>query len=355
MIAMSLKIEKLPFGQMPDGEEVVLFKMTNEAGAVALVTSYGATLAGVIVPDREGRPVQVVKGFPSLDGYLDDARFTTYLGASCGRYANRIAKGHFTLNGEEYTLACNNGENHLHGGDKGFNTKNWKYAVEEEGVEFSCFSADGEEGYPGNLEVKVRYGWSATNELSIHYYAKSDKDTLVNLTSHAYFNLAGRGDILPQELKINADKYIPIHPDAIPTGEIRLVAGTPFDFRAAKTIGKDIQADDEQLKAGNGYDHCFVLNKAEYGDLVPAAEMYAPQTGCRLTVWTDAPGLQFYSGNYLKSECPASDGQPLAYREACCFEPEFFPDSPNQAGFPDCILRAGEEYDQTLIYQFSQD
>ena len=352
---MSLKIEKLPFGQLPDGQEVVLFRLTNENGSVAEVCSYGATLVGVVIPDREGRPVRVVKGFPSVEGYLADRGIGTYLGASCGRYANRIAKGRFVLNGEEYLLAANNGENHLHGGNEGFNTKNWKYAVDPEGVEFSYFSPDGEEGYPGNLEVKVRYGWSATNELSIHYYAKSDKDTPVNLTSHAYFNLSGQGTILDQELCIHASKFVPIHPDAIPTGEIRFVKGTALDFAEPKAIGRDIESDDEQLKAGCGYDHCFVIDKEEYGDLALAVEMSSPATGCCLNVWTDAPGIQFYSGNYLRSEVPSCDGKPLGYREACCFEPEFFPDSPNQAGFPDCILRAGEEYDQTLIYQFSTE
>lgn len=350
---MSLKIEQSHFGNMPDGQEVVLFRMTNEEGAVALVTSYGATLAGILVPDREGKLIQVVKGFPSLEGYLADLEINTFLGATCGRYANRIARGKFILNGEEYTLACNNGENHLHGGPTGFHSKNWKYAVDKEGVEFSYTAKDGEEGYPGNLEVKVHYGWSATNELSIHYTAKCDKDTPVNLTSHAYFNLAGKGTVLDHELHIHADKFVPIHPDAIPTGEIRLVKGTAFDFREAKTIGRDIASNDEQLAAGNGYDHCFVINKEEYGDLALAVEMYAPSTGCKLNVWTDAPGIQFYSGNYLRSDVPAADGKPLGYREACCFEPEFFPDSPNQSGFPNCILKAGDTYDQTLIYQFS--
>ncbi len=352
---MSLKIEQLPFGNMPDGSPVTLFRLTNEAGAVAELSSFGATLAGILIPDKKGQLTRVVKGFPSVEGYLADKEIGTYLGASCGRYANRIAKGHFVLNGEEYQLATNNGENHLHGGNEGFNRKNWAFKTDAEGVEFSYFSKDGEESYPGNLEVRVRYGWSATNELSIHYYAKSDKDTLVNLTSHAYFNLAGKGDILAQELKIHAKKFIPIYPDAIPTGEIRFVKGTALDFTQPKAIGRDINADDEQLKAGCGFDHCFVIDKEEYGDLALAVEMYSPETGCRLNVWTDAPGIQFYSGNYLKSVVPSADGKPLGYREACCFEPEFFPDSPNQAGFPDCVLRAGEEYDQTLIYQFSTE
>ena len=352
---MSLKIEKLPFGNLPDGSEAVLFRLTNEAGCIAEVSSYGATLAGILIPDREGRLTRVVKGFPSVDGYLADKGIGTYLGASCGRYANRIAKGHFVLDGEEYQLATNNGENHLHGGDFGFNTKNWEYQQDEEGVEFRYFSKDGEEGYPGNLEVRVRYGWSATNELSIHYYGKCDRNTLLNMTSHAYFNLAGEGDILGHELKIHADRFIPIFPDAIPTGEILKVKGTPFDFSEFKTIGRDIDSKDTQLVNGCGYDHCFVVNKEEYGDLAMAVEAYAPQSGCRLTVWTTAPGIQFYSGNYLRSDLPSADGKPLAYRQAFCLEPEFFPDSPNQAGFPDCVLKAGEEYDQTLIYQFSTE
>lgn len=349
---MSLKIEKLPFGKMPDGTDVFLFRMTNEAGAIAEVSTYGATLVSVQIPDKTGKLIRVVKGFPSVDGYLADAEFGTYLGGSCGRYANRIAKGKFTLEGEDYTLATNNGENHLHGGTKGFNTKNWQVETDEESVQFSSFSKDGEEGYPGNLDIKVIYGWSATNELSINYVAKCDKATPLNMTSHAYFNLAGKGDILGHQMKIHANRYVPIYPDAIPTGEIRFVKGTAFDFESFKAIGKEIQSQDEQLLNGNGYDHCFVINKEEFGALALAVEVYSPESGCGLNVWTSLPGIQFYSGNYLKSVVPASDGKPLAYREAFCLEPEFFPDSPNQSGFPNCILPAGETFAQTIIYQF---
>lgn len=350
---MSLTIETLPFGTMPDGSQVALFRLTNEVGAVAELTNYGATLVGVQVPDRQGRLQRVVKGFPSLEGYLADLEIGTYLGATCGRYANRIAKGHFVLDGEDYTLATNNGANHLHGGIEGFHSKVWDYQIDEESVTFHYFSKDGEEGYPGNLDVYVRYGWSATNELSIHYSGRCDKNTPLNLTSHAYFNLNGQGDILDNELKIHATRYVPIHADAIPTGEIRLVKGTAFDFSERKAIGRDIESDEEQLRNGCGYDHCFVIEKAEYGDLALAVEAYSPRTGCALNVWTTLPGVQFYSGNYLRSEVPASDGKPLARREAFCLEPEFFPDSPNQSGFANCILSAGDEFDQTIIYQFS--
>ena len=349
---MSLKIEKLPFGKMPDGEDVLLLRLTNECGAIALVTTYGATLAGVLVPDREGKLVQVVKGFPSVEGYLADLNIGTYLGASCGRYANRIAKGKFVLDGEEYTLATNNGENHLHGGNQGFNTKNWKYETDEESVTFHYFSKDGEEGYPGNLKVSVRYGWSATNELSIHYSGVCDKNTPLNMTSHAYFNLAGQGTALDNEMKIHASRFIPIHPDAIPTGEIRFVKDTAFDFGRFKKIGRDIDKKEEQLVNGCGYDHCFVIDKQEADDLALAVEAKSRKTGCTLAVWTTLPGVQFYSGNYLRSEVPSCDGKPLGYREAFCLEPEFFPHSPNQSIFPSCILKAGEEFDQTIIYQF---
>jgi len=352
---MSLNIEQLPFGQMPDGSQVTLFRLTNEAGAVAEISSYGATLVGVIIPDKNGKMTRVVKGFPSVEGYLADLEIGTYLGATCGRYANRINKGRFTLDGEDYQLACNNGENHLHGGPTGYHSKNWAFEVEEDSVVFSLTSKDGEEGFPGNLKMQVRYAWSITNELSIHYSAVCDKNTPLNLTSHAYFNLAGEGDILGHEMKIHADKFVPIHADAIPTGEIRLVKGGAFDFSEFKAIGQDINADDEQLKNGCGYDHCFVINKKEYGDLALAVEVKAPSTGCCLNVWTSLPGVQFYSGNYLRSEVPSCDGKPLEYRGAFCLEPEFFPDSPNQSGFPNCILPAGEEFDQTIIYQFSTE
>ena len=352
---MSTRIEKSLFGQMPDGENVYLFRMTNESGGVAEITTFGATLVGVVIPDKQGTPVRVVRGFPTLDGYLADMQIGTYLGACCGRYANRIAKGKFSLHGKAYTLGTNNGPNHLHGGFSGFNVKNWRYKLQDESVVLTYHAADGEEGYPGNMEVSVTYGWSETNELSIRYEAVCDQDTPVNLTSHAYFNLAGQGSVLNQQLKIHADRYIPIHPDAIPTGEIRHVKGTPFDFTTFKPIGRDLDCPDEQLANGNGYDHCFVLNKKEFGDLSLAAEAVCKATGCRLNVWTTLPGVQFYSANYLRSDLPACDGTPLAFREAFCLEPEFFPDSPNQSGFPCCILKKGETFDQIILFQFSTD
>lgn len=349
---MSLKIEKIPFGKMPDGRTVFKFRMTNEAGAVAEVCNYGACLVNVEVPDRNNKPVSVVKGFPSLEAYLADRGIGTYLGATCGRYANRIAKAKFVLEGREYTLAANNAENSLHGGIEGFHTKYWDYEIDEEYVHFSSESADGEEGFPGKLKLKTSYGWSATNELSILYSATTDKATPLNMTSHTYFNLAGEGDILNHRMKIHADRYIPIHPDAIPTGEICLVKGSAFDFSHYKAIGLDIEKQETQLINGAGYDHCFVINKEEFGSLALAVEVYAPETGCALKVWTSKPGVQFYSGNYLRSDLPALDGKPLDYREAFCLEPEFFPDSPNQSGFPDCILQAGQDYNHSTIFQF---
>lgn len=349
---MSLKIEKIPFGSMPDGRTVYKFRMTNESGAVAEVCNYGATLVNVKVPDKTNKLVSVVKGFPSVNGYLADRTFGTYLGATCGRYANRIAKARFVLEGREYILAANNGDNSLHGGIEAFHTKYWDFEVDEEYVHFSCESQEGEEGFPGKLKVRTSYGWSATNELSILYSATTDKATPLNLTSHAYFNLAGGGNILTHRMKFHADRFIPILPDAIPTGEIRLVKDTAFDFSEFKAIGKDIDKQESQLINGAGYDHCFVINKEEYGSLALAVEVFAPETGCGLKVWTSKPGIQFYSGNYLRSELPASDGKPLAYREAFCLEPEFFPDSPNQSGFPDCILQAGQTYNHSTIFQF---
>jgi len=346
---MSISIEKLPFGKLPDGRTADLFRMTNESGAVAEVTNWGGRLVRILVPNKDGVLTSVIKGYDTLESFLTD---TCYLGATCGRYANRIAKGKFLADGEEYTLACNNGPNALHGGIDGFQLQLWDAKIERESLVLSHLSKDGHEGYPGNLKVEVDFSWSETNELSMEVTATTDKATPVNITNHAYFNLNGEGDILGHQLRINAAKYIPIHADAIPTGEIRFVEGTPFDFQQAKPIGKDIEAGGDQLAAGTGYDHCFVLNKEEFDDLVMAADAFAPESGIGLRVYTTMPGVQFYSGNYLGSEVPGLNGQMYEARQGFCLEPELFPDSPNQSGFPRAILLPQETFRQTMIFQF---
>jgi len=344
-----MQIEKKPFGKLSDGREVLLFRMTNEIGAVVEVTNYGGRIVRILVPDKDGELVSVIKGFETLEGYLAD---TCYLGATCGRFANRIAKGKFIVEGEEYILEPNNGENSLHGGIEGFNAKLWDAKVEGENLILSYFSEDGEEGFPGNLRVELDYFWSETNELSLEITATTDKATPVNMTNHAYFNLNGKGDILGHELTIYASRYLPILTDSIPTGEIRFVKDTAFDFSTSKVIGLDIDRAEEQLANGAGYDHCFVLNKDEYGDLVLAAEAFAPESGISLRLFTTMPGLQFYTGNFLNSEIVGFEGDPYYKRQAFALEPEFFPDSPNQSGFPSCILLPESSFQQTLIYQF---
>jgi len=346
---MSTTIEKLPFGKLADGREASLFRFTNELGAIAEVSNYGGRLVRILVPDKNEKLTSVIKGFSNVDGFLKD---TCYLGATCGRYANRIAKAKFITNGEEYTLAANNGGNSLHGGINAFHIQLWDARIDGESLFLTYQSKDMEEGFPGNLSVEVMFTWSETCELSMLVTASTDKSTPINITNHAYFNLNGEGDMLNHQMRINANRYIPIHPDAIPTGEIRFVKGTAFDFTTAKAIGKDINNAEEQLANGAGYDHCYVINKEEYGDLALAADVYAPESGIGLRVYTTMPGVQFYSGNYLNSEVPGLDGKCYSVRQAFCLEPEYFPDSPNQSGFPNCIVNPCKAYEETMIFQF---
>lgn len=343
-------IEKKSFGKMPDGQEVSLFRMTNEIGAVVEVTNYGGRLVRILVPDKNESLTSVIKGFDSLEGYLADS---AYLGAICGRFANRIAKARFFADGEEYTVVSNDGENCLHGGSNGLSSKVWDALIDGESLVLSCLCKDEEEGFPGNLKIEVIYSWSETNELSIQITANTDKATPVNITNHAYFNLNGGGPILDHELQINATRYIPVAANAIPTGEIRFVKDTAFDFMQVKTIGQDINKEEEQLQNGNGYDHCYVLNRDEFGDLVMAADAFSSESGIFLRVYTTMPGLQFYSGNYLTSMMPGHEGTIYEARQAFCLEPEFFPDSPNQSGFPCCILQPNETFQHSIIFQFN--
>jgi aldose 1-epimerase len=341
------------FGKTREGGAVELYTLTNRNGAEAKVMSYGGTLVSLRVPDRRGRLDDVVLGFDGVAGYEQSP--STYFGALVGRYANRIAKGRFTLNGVEYKLATNNGENHLHGGVRGFDKVVWKArplkVAGGQALELTYRSKDGEEGYPGNLSVRVVYTLTGRNELKIVYSATTDKDTVVNLTHHSYFNLAGAGDILSHRLWIDADRFTPTDAGAIPTGELRAVRGTPFDFTRPTVIGARIEEPDEQLRLGKGYDHNFVLN-GRAGVLRRAAEVYEPSTGRVMQVWTTEPGLQLYTGNFLDGEA-GKGGKTYGRRYGFCLETQHYPDSPNRPDFPTTTLRKGGRYRTTTIYKFS--
>ena len=347
-------VKKEDFGKV-DGRTVELYTLTNRRGVEAKIITYGGAVVSLKVPDRNGKLEDVVLGYDHLDDYL---KGTSYFGALIGRYGNRIGNGRFTLNGIEYKLAANNGANHLHGGPKGFDKVVWNARPLEvkNGVALALtyLSRDGEEGYPGNLSVAVTYTLTDNNELKIEYSATTDKDTIVNLTHHSYFNLAGQasGDILNHQLLIDADRFTPTDAGSIPTGELRSVKGTPFDFTKATAIGERIGNDDEQLKFGKGYDHNWVLN-GKVGTLRPVAKVFEPTTGRRLEVWTTEPGLQFYSGNFLDGSQIGKGGKAYQLRSGFCLESQHYPDSPNKPGFPSTVLRRGSKYQTSTIYKFS--
>jgi aldose 1-epimerase len=315
------------------------------------ITNYGAIVTSIRVPDRSGAFADVVLGFDSLEGYLGKH---PYFGAVVGRYGNRIAKGRFSLNGVEYTLARNNGENALHGGLKGFDKQVWTGREVPGGVELQYVSKDGEEGYPGTLTATVKYTLTPENELKIEYLAVTDKPTVVNLTSHSYFNLAGegQGDILGHQVTIHADRFTPVDAGLIPTGELRPVEGTPFDFRKPAAIGARIDQADEQLKRGGGYDHNFVLNSGG-GAPAMAVRVVEPISGRVMEVLTDQPGVQFYTGNFLDGTIKGKGGKVYRRRYGFCLETQHFPDSPNQPAFPSVVLQPGEPMRSTTIYRFA--
>jgi len=350
--------EKKPFGKTPDGQPIDLYVLTNKNGVEAAITNYGGAVVSLKVPDRNGKFADVVLGYDSLDGYVNDK---SYFGAIVGRYGNRIGHAQFSLDGKTYTLAKNNGENSLHGGIKGFNKAVW--AAKElpvkngQSLELTYLSKDGEEGFPGNLHVRVVYTLTDSNELKIEYSATTDKKTVVNLTNHTYFNLAGpgSGDILGHQLVIEADKFTPVDASLIPTGEFRDVQGTPLDFRKATAIGARIDQDDEQLKLGHGYDHNFVLRRAAGAPISLAARVAEPNTGRVLEVWTTEPGVQFYTGNFLDGTARGKGGLTYARRSAFCLETQHFPDSPNQPKFPSVVLNPGEKYSTTTTYKFTTE
>lgn len=337
------------YGALPDGRAVQAFTLENAAGVRVVVLDYGAILAEVHTPDREGRVADITLGHDTLTGWLANH---AYFGASVGRFANRIAGGKFSLDGRTYTLAVNNPPNHLHGGRQGFDQKLWSGRVvrrdDGEGVRLEYLSPDGEEGYPGNLRATVSYFLTDANELQIEFTATTDLPTVVNLTNHAYWNLTGdaRVPILDHELTLFAESYLPVLA-GIPTGERAAVAGTPFDFMQAKRVGRDIGADDEQLRGGHGYDHCFVVDGT---GLRLAARVHEPVSGRTLELLTDQPGVQFYSGNWLSGR--GKGGAEYRRRHALCLEPQGFPDAPNNSTFPSAALRPGEIYRHMSVFRF---
>jgi aldose 1-epimerase len=342
---------------MPDGAQVDVFTLTNARGVEVKAITYGGIIQSLRVPDKGGRFADIVLGFDALDGYLTDHPF---FGAIIGRYGNRIGKAQFALNGQTYKLAANNGPNHLHGGTKGFDKVLWTgEAVQDKrgaAVAFSRTSPDGEEGYPGNLKVRVVYVLTDDNSLIVDYDATTDKATPVNLTQHSYFNLAGEGsgDILGHELMINADRYTAVDGTLIPTGELAPVAGTPFDFRKPVAIGARINDNHPQLANGKGYDHNWVLNRKGAG-LQLAARVKEPKSGRTLEIQTTEPGIQFYAGNFLDGTLKGKGGHVYGHRTGFCLETQHYPDSPNQPKFPSTILQPGQTYKTSTVFKFGAE
>ena len=347
-----MKITKELWGKGPDGKEIFLYTLQNESGAFVRLSSVGAGIVGIAVPDKDGKLADVVLGYPEAASYFADGPCA---GKCPGRYANRIAKGKFTLDGAEYTLPINNGPNHLHGGPAGFQNQVWDSRIANDGVEFMYFSEDGEAGYPGNLKVVARYEWGEDNALKLYFTARSDKATVVNLTNHAYFNLngEGNGDILAHELKLNASVYLPTDETLIPVGEPDPVAGTPMDFQEFKAIGAEIKEDFPALKYGKGYDNCWMINGYEPGQLQSAAKLYSPQSGRMLEVLTTQPAVQIYTGNWLAG-CPAGKcGRSYFDYEGVAIECQHCPDSPNKPDYPSTVLRPENQFEEAIIWQFS--
>ncbi len=356
-VVTSNNIVKEDFGETPEGEKVDLYTLKNTNGMEVKIMTYGGIITSLTAPDKEGNFEDIVLGYDSLEQYTES---NPYFGAIIGRFGNRIAQGKFSLDGTEYVLSKNDGENHLHGGEKGFDKVVWTAKPGEgenaNSLQLSYTSPDMEEGYPGMLETRVTYTLNNDNSLDVEYEATTDKKTIVNLTQHSYFNLSSNFDqtILDHVLEINAEEYLPVDGGLIPTGEIKPVAGTPFDFREPKTIGKDIADEDsnEQLRRGLGYDHCWVLNEQDSG-MRFAASAHHPGTGRLLEIHTNEPGIQFYSGNFLDSTLIQKGGEgTYAKRTGFCLETQHYPDSPNQEGFPSVVLEPGETYSSKTTFKF---
>lgn len=347
-------VTKADWGDPIEGKPVYLFTLRNNKGVEAKISNYGGIVTSFRVRDRNNQLGDVVLGYDRLNGYL---KSTPYFGCLVGRYGNRIAKAKFTLNGKEYQLAKNNDGNSLHGGIKGFDKVVWDVvstkAVEGgAAIELHYVSKDGEEGFPGNLSVTAVYTLTADNMLRLDYTATTDQDTVMSLTHHSYFNFAGAGDILNHQVQIYADRFTPVDSTLIPLGELRSLDGSPLDFRRAEKIGARIEANDEQIKLGKGYDHNYVLNKPE-GQLGLAARVYEETSGRLMEVWTTEPGMQFYTGNFLDGTITGKGGWTYQRRNGFCMEPQKFPDSPNQPNFPSCVLKPGQTFKSTIAYKFS--
>lgn len=347
-------LKREDFQSTIDGKNTDLYILSNQGGMEMAVTNYGAAILSLFAPDKEGRFANVIQGHDSLEHLINSP--VDCLSTTIGRYGNRIANGKFVLDGKEYTLAINNGPNSLHGGPTGFHKRVWDVVAHDNShIVFHYLSADGEEGFPGNVNVEMTYTLTDDNELRIDYRATTDKKTLVNLTNHAFFSLSGIGnptpDVYDNLVTIHADFYLPTDATSIPIGEVAPVAGTPMDFRTPHTVGERINDDFIQLKQANGYDHCYVLNKKEAGELSFAARCIEPESGRTLEVYTTEPGLQFYTANWNHG-MEGAHGATFPDRSAVCFEAQHFPDTPNKAHFPTAVLMPGEQYRQTTIYKF---
>ena len=345
------------FQKIVQGKQTDLFVLTNGKGYEVAVTNYGGAIVAIMVPDKDGKVANVIQGHDNIDDVISSPE--PFLSTLIGRFGNRICKGKFTLDGKDYSLAINNGPNALHGGPTGFHARVWDAKPIDAQTLLLHYTADDmEEGFPGRLEMTVTYKWTDDCELVIDYRGTTDKKTIANMTHHAFFSLQGIATPTPtienQVLEMNCDFYIPIDETSIPTGEILKVEGTPFDFRTPKAIGKDIDADDEQIKNGTGYDHCYVLNKREVGELSLAARLYEPVSGRTMEVYTTEPGIQVYTDNF-GSGIPGQFGATFPRRSSICFEAQHFPDSPNRPYFPSAVLNPGEVYSQTTVYKFGID
>jgi len=347
--------ERAPFGTTPSGETVEQIEIANANGVRLAVLSYGGVIRAIHVPDRDGNFTDVALGYDTLEGYVGD---TAYLGALVGRVANRIAAGRMSVDGRELTLARNADGNHLHGGMRGFDKAVWSMTSFERdgaaGVVLSHVSPDGDEGYPGTLRIEVTYTLDDSDRLRVDYLASTDAVTPVNLTQHSYFNLHGAdvGDVLDHELTLVASRFTPVNEALIPTGELRAVRGTPFDFTAPHAIGERIGDADEQLRLARGYDHNFAIDRASDGDLALAARLTEPVSGRGVDVYTTEPGIQFYSGNFLDGRAIGKGGHPYRFRTGLALETQHFPDAPNHPSFPSIVLRPGEEYRTSTVYHF---
>ena len=350
-----MKIRKTIFGELEDGKDIELFDIKHEDGSEIKITNYGATIVSLKVPDKIGYIEDVVLGFDNLENYRDIRNF---YGAIVGRYGNRIAKGTFALNGVKYQLPINEGNNSLHGGENGFDRVVWEAEEIDDdktpGIKMTYLSKDGEEGYPGNLEVTVTYTFTKGHELRIDYKVVSDKLTVKNITNHSYFNLSGnvKNNILDHELHLKAEKFLPVKEGLIPIGEYRYVKGTPMDFTKSYKIGDRINSDDMQLKIAKGYDHTWILEK-EKNTLDFAGSVYEPNSGRFMEIFTTEPGVQFYSGNFLDGSHLGHNGTPYKHRDAFCLQTQHFPDSPNHPEFPNTVIGPGEVYKSSTIYRFS--